>query len=207
MIPDDPLGKNGPHLDIFLRKDMRCVLSEFTWGWSMCLSLLTCDFLHLNWCSFEGLNQWAKWWCWLLLFSSEILSLHSFMVCTRRRAPVTPPLLRPPDCGPSSQQQPVYIQALHSAPRAATSTPRPPPSLMPHPTAHWPHSGPPEWHPPRRSPSPSPSPPPQRSPGETSELKRKLYDIFPDQKQRIDRILSDNPYMRDLNALSGLLLG
>ncbi|KAK2841919.1 hypothetical protein Q5P01_012119 [Channa striata] len=147
MIPDDPLGKNGPHLDIFLRKD-------------------------------------------------------------NRKAPVTPPPLRPPDSRLSSQQQqPVYVQALHSVPRAPASTPRPPPSLMSHPTAHWPHSGPPEWHPPRRSPSPSPSPPPQRSPGETSELKRKLYDIFPDQKQRIDRILSDNPYMRDLNALSGLLLG
>lgn len=64
-----------------------------------------------------------------------------------------------------------------------------------------------EWNSPRRSPSPSPSPPPQRSAAETAELKRKLYDIFPDQKQRIDRILNDNPYMRDLNALSGLLLG
>ncbi|KAM6937425.1 NEDD4-binding protein 1 [Xenentodon cancila] len=140
MIPDDPLGKDGPHLDVFLRKE-------------------------------------------------------------QRRAPATPPPLRPPDFRPASQQQqPVYVQALHSAPRTSTS-------LTPHPTVHWPASGPPEWHPPRRSPSPSPSPPPQRSPVETSELKRKLYDIFPDQKQRIDRILSDNPYMRDLNALSGLLLG
>lgn len=147
MIPDDPLGRNGPHLDMFLRKD-------------------------------------------------------------NRKLPVTPPPLRPPDFRPSSQQQqPVYVQALHSAPWTPDSAAQPPPSLMPHPTAHWPHSGPPEWHPPRRSPSPSPSPPPQRSPGETSELKQKLYDIFPDQKQRIDRILSDNPYMRDLNALSGLLLG
>ncbi|XP_070828933.1 NEDD4-binding protein 1 [Chaetodon trifascialis] len=147
MIPDDPLGRKGPHLDMFLRKN-------------------------------------------------------------NRKVPVTPPPLRPPDFRPSSQQQqPVYVQALHSAPWTPDSTPQPPPSLMPHPTAHWPHSGPPEWHPPRRSPSPSPSPPPQRSPGETSELKQKLYDIFPDQKQRIDRILSDNPYMRDLNALSGLLLG
>ncbi len=72
-----------------------------------------------------------------------------------------------------------------------------------HPSSHWPHSGSPDWH----LPQPSPSPPPQRSPSETTELKRKLYDIFPDQKQRIDHILSDNPYMRDLNALSGLLLG
>ncbi|XP_026167555.1 NEDD4-binding protein 1 [Mastacembelus armatus] len=148
MIPDDPLGKHGPHLDVFLRKD-------------------------------------------------------------NRRAPVTPPPLRRPDFWQSSQQQqqPAYIQAVHSAPRAPVFKPRPSSSLVPHATTHWPHSGPPEWHPPRRSPSPSPSPPPQRSPGETSELKRKLYDIFPDQKQRIDRILSDNPYMRDLNALSGLLLG
>lgn len=29
MIPDDPLGKNGPHLDIFLRKDYRCVLKVY----------------------------------------------------------------------------------------------------------------------------------------------------------------------------------
>ncbi|XP_029951522.1 NEDD4-binding protein 1 isoform X2 [Salarias fasciatus] len=140
MIPDDPLGKHGPHLDLFLRKDIR-------------------------------------------------------------RTSATPPPLRPPDFRPSFQHQPVYVQAVHSAPRPAAA------ALLPHPTTHWPHSGPPEWHLPRRSPSPSPSPPPQRSPGETSELKRKLYDIFPDQKQRIDRILSDNPYMRDLNALSGLLLG
>ncbi|CAN9499472.1 unnamed protein product [Ophioblennius macclurei] len=141
MIPDDPLGKHGPHLDHFLRRDIR-------------------------------------------------------------RSSATPPPLRPPDFRPSSfQHQPVYVQAVHSAPRT-------PAALLPHhPTTHWPHSGPPEWHLPRRSPSPSPSPPPQRSPGETSELKRKLYDIFPDHKQRIDRILSDNPYMRDLNALSALLLG
>lgn len=30
MIPDDPLGKNGPHLDIFLRKDSWCVMKY--WG-------------------------------------------------------------------------------------------------------------------------------------------------------------------------------
>ncbi|XP_038135453.1 NEDD4-binding protein 1 isoform X3 [Cyprinodon tularosa] len=135
MIPDDPLGKDGPHLDDFLRKD-------------------------------------------------------------NRRAPASPPPLQPADPRATSQQQPVTVQTF-----------RTPATMTAHPTAHWPHSGPPEWHPPRRPSSPSPSPPPQRSPGETSELKRKLYDIFPDQKQRIDRILSDNPYMRDLNALSGLLLG
>lgn len=124
MIPDDPLGKHGPHLDEFLLKDSR-------------------------------------------------------------GSPLMPPLRTDLRATPS-----VY------GPAAQTTT---------HPSSpsHWPHSSPPDWHLPR----PSPSPPPQRSPSETTELKRKLYDIFPDQKQRIDRILSDNPYMRDLNALSGLLLG
>ncbi|XP_028814163.1 NEDD4-binding protein 1 [Denticeps clupeoides] len=124
MIPDDPLGKHGPHLDLFLRKD-------------------------------------------------------------NRPRPATPPL-RTDHRAPT----PVFV------PRQSFAT-------QARPASHWPHSGPPGWHPP----CPSPSPPPQRSPLETSELKKQLYDIFPDQKQLIDRILSDNPYMRDLNALSGLLLG
>ncbi|XP_051513402.1 NEDD4-binding protein 1-like [Myxocyprinus asiaticus] len=124
MIPDDPLGKHGPHLDEFLLKE-------------------------------------------------------------RRGSPIMPPLRTDLRATPS-----VYSQTTQSTPH--------PPS-----PSHWPHSGPPDWHLPR----PSPSPPPQRSSSETTELKKKLYDIFPDQKQRIDRILSDNPYMRDLNALSGLLLG
>ncbi|KAJ8398611.1 hypothetical protein AAFF_G00421390 [Aldrovandia affinis] len=124
LIPDDPLGRHGPQLEEFLRKDFR--LLPVT-------------------------------------------------------APSRPELRATP---------PVYVQALQSAPQTR------------HPS-RWPHTGPPGWHPPR----PSASPPPQRSPAETVELKRKLYDIFPDQKPRIDRILSDNPYMRDLNALSGLLLG
>nr|XP_057932267.1 NEDD4-binding protein 1 isoform X2 [Doryrhamphus excisus] len=139
MIPDDPLGRNGPHLDLFLRRN--------------------------------------------------------------RQLPFAPPPLRPPDLRPSSQQQqPLYVQALHSAPWTPAAAPQPPPSLMPQPAVQWPHPG-------RRTASPSPSPPPQRSPGETSALRRQLCDIFPDQKQQIDRILSENPYMRDLNALSGLLLG
>ncbi|KAL0167974.1 hypothetical protein M9458_036196, partial [Cirrhinus mrigala] len=99
------------------------------------------------------------------------------------------PLMAPPR---------IDLRATPSVYASATQSTAHPPS-----PTHWPHSGPPDWHLAR----PSPSPPPQRSPSETTELKRKLYDIFPDQKQRIDRILSDNPYMRDLNALSGLLLG
>lgn len=129
---------------------------------------------------------------------------------SHRRSPVAA-LLRP-----DPQATPQHVQALQSAP-CPSATPHPSATPLMRPTSQWPHSGPPGWHPPCPTPSPplqrshplppTPSPPPQRSPSETIELKRKLYDIFPDQKQRIDRILSDNPYMRDLNALSGLLLG
>ncbi|MBN3321062.1 N4BP1 protein, partial [Atractosteus spatula] len=94
MIPDDPLGKNGPRLEEFLSKDFRYLC----WGWCLLLNL--------------------------------VLAIQAFS----------------------------YGELM-------------------------------------------------RSVSETVELKRQLYDIFPDQKQRIDQILSDNPYMRDLNALSGLLLG
>ncbi|XP_026783267.2 NEDD4-binding protein 1 [Pangasianodon hypophthalmus] len=127
MIPDDPLGKHGPLLEHFLRKDSRAVAS-----------------------------------------------------------PLIPPLRMDLKATPS-----VHAQTHAPLPTQSRSA------------SHWPHSGPPDWHPPRLS----SSPPPQRTLSETTELKKKLYDIFPDQQQRIDRILNDNPYMRDLNALSGLLLG
>lgn len=143
----------------------------------------------------------------LELLSTTALQVQFFSL---RSAPATPPPPRPSDVQFSSQQQQqqqMYIQVLQSSSQNPTTKPWPTPSLMPHSTAHWPHSGPPEWQLSHRPPSPSPSSPPQRSARETSELKLKLYDIFPDQKQRIDRILNDNPYMRDLNALSGLLLG
>ncbi|KAG5848531.1 hypothetical protein ANANG_G00099430 [Anguilla anguilla] len=106
LIPDDPLGKHGPQLEDFLRKDFR----------------------------------------------------HSPVTApSRPELRVTPP---------------VYVQALQSAPR---------PSL-----------------------APRPGPPLPRRDGGPEEA---AVVIFPDQRPRIDRILSENPYMRDLNALSGLLLG
>ena len=134
-----------------------------------------------------------------------------------RRSTFTPPPRRRADAQtPNQQQHPQQQPAYGQDPQNSSASPWPQPAHgRPQPT--WPQKGPPEWHPaPHRSPSPStsraptltaPPPPPQRSQAETLELKAKLYDIFPEQKQRIDRILSDNPYMRDLNALSGLLLG
>ncbi|XP_043937548.1 NEDD4-binding protein 1 [Protopterus annectens] len=51
-------------------------------------------------------------------------------------------------------------------------------------------------------------PPPQRSAKETEILKQALLRIFPEnqQKQKIDKILTSNPYMRDMNALSAMIL-
>ncbi|KFU98979.1 NEDD4-binding protein 1, partial [Tauraco erythrolophus] len=50
--------------------------------------------------------------------------------------------------------------------------------------------------------------PPQRSASETVQLREALIKIFPDyeQRQKIDQILSDHPFMRDLNALSAMVL-
>uniref|UniRef100_A0A3Q2GSC9 NEDD4-binding protein 1 n=1 Tax=Equus caballus TaxID=9796 RepID=A0A3Q2GSC9_HORSE len=50
--------------------------------------------------------------------------------------------------------------------------------------------------------------PAQRSPAETHELREALLKIFPDSEQRlkIDQILAAHPYMKDLNALSALVL-
>ncbi|KAM5207807.1 NEDD4-binding protein 1 isoform 2-T3 [Hipposideros larvatus] len=50
--------------------------------------------------------------------------------------------------------------------------------------------------------------PAQRSPAETSELREALLKIFPDSEQRlkIDQILGAHPYMKDLNALSAMVL-
>ncbi|XP_075394034.1 NEDD4-binding protein 1 isoform X2 [Tenrec ecaudatus] len=50
--------------------------------------------------------------------------------------------------------------------------------------------------------------PTQRSSAETSELREALLKIFPDSEQRlkIDHILAAHPYMKDLNALSAMVL-
>ncbi|CAH2323917.1 NEDD4-binding 1 [Pelobates cultripes] len=55
---------------------------------------------------------------------------------------------------------------------------------------------------------PPPVTPPQRSVHETSQLKDSLLKIFPEsqQHQKINQILSAHPYMRDLNALSAMVL-
>ncbi|XP_054426288.1 NEDD4-binding protein 1 [Pteronotus mesoamericanus] len=76
--------------------------------------------------------------------------------------------------------------------------------------------GPPpgHWLPPQPRFSPGPGlpqgvpGPAQRSTAETGELREALLRIFPDSEQRlkIDQILAAHPYMKDLNALSAMVL-
>uniref|UniRef100_A0A6I8PVK2 NEDD4-binding protein 1 n=1 Tax=Xenopus tropicalis TaxID=8364 RepID=A0A6I8PVK2_XENTR len=55
---------------------------------------------------------------------------------------------------------------------------------------------------------PCPIMPPERSPSETMQLKEALLKIFPeaDQRHKINEILTAHPFMRDLNALSAMVL-
>ncbi|MBN3286969.1 N4BP1 protein, partial [Polyodon spathula] len=52
----------------------------------------------------------------------------------------------------------------------------------------------------------SPDEPPRRSAADTADARKHLYNIFPQQRQKIDQILSEHPHMRDLNSLSSLVL-
>uniref|UniRef100_A0A8C3DWU5 NEDD4-binding protein 1 n=1 Tax=Corvus moneduloides TaxID=1196302 RepID=A0A8C3DWU5_CORMO len=64
------------------------------------------------------------------------------------------------------------------------------------------------WLPWEENTEPRPAIPPQRSASETVQLREALIKIFPDydQRQKIDQILANHPFMRDLNALSAMVL-
>ncbi|XP_041123856.1 NEDD4-binding protein 1-like [Polyodon spathula] len=53
----------------------------------------------------------------------------------------------------------------------------------------------------------SPDEPSLRSAADTADTRKHLYNIFPQQRLKIDQILSEHPHMRDLNSLSSLVLG
>ncbi|NXN04285.1 N4BP1 protein, partial [Sylvia borin] len=132
MVPDDPLGRNGPRLDDFLRS--------------------------------EGCSR-DSWSAQKALQSSGQYSEVPFFL---------------PEVSSSSRQ--------------------------PAGRAHDDRSSP--WLPREQSTEPRPAIPPQRSASETVQLREALIKIFPDydQRQKIDRILFDHPFMRDLNALSAMVL-
>ncbi|NXP01168.1 N4BP1 protein, partial [Certhia brachydactyla] len=129
MVPDDPLGRNGPRLDDFLRNE----------GYS-----------RDSW-SMQGSGQ----------YSSE-----------------TPFFL--PKVSSSSRQPGGRVQDDRSSP----------------------------WLPREENPEPCLAIPPQRSASETVQLREALIKIFPDydQREKIDQILANHPFMRDLNALSAMVL-
>ncbi|NWS28057.1 N4BP1 protein, partial [Polioptila caerulea] len=130
MVPDDPLGRNGPRLDDFLRNE---------------------GYFRDPWSSQKALQSSGQ-------YSSE-----------------TPFFL--PEVSSSSGQPGGRVQDDPWLPRGQNTEPRP-------------------------------AIPPQRSASETVQLREALVKIFPDydQRQKIDQILANHPFMRDLNALSAMVL-
>ncbi|KAM6353534.1 NEDD4-binding protein 1 isoform 1-T11 [Alca torda] len=135
MVPDDPLGRNGPRLD---------------------------DFLRIEGCPREFRSAQKA-----LQSSGQYSSETSFFM------PVPKPT--------SSSQQP--RNRVHGD-RSST------------------------WLPLETDIQACLATPPQRSASETVQLREALIKIFPDyeQRQKIDQILADHPFMRDLNALSAMVL-
>ncbi|KAM9508468.1 NEDD4-binding protein 1 [Guaruba guarouba] len=135
MVPDDPLGRNGPRLDDFLRNE------EFPRNFQSEPRV------------FQSNRQ----------YSSE--------------TPFFTPVPRPTS---SSQQPKNRVHGDHAS------------ALLPLET----------------STEACLAVPSQRSDSETARLREALIKIFPDheQRQKIDQILADHPFMRDLNALSVMVL-
>ncbi|NXH81046.1 N4BP1 protein, partial [Edolisoma coerulescens] len=133
MVPDDPLGRNGPRLDDFLRS--------------------------------EGCSR-DSWSTQMALQSS----------------------------GQYSSEAPFFL------PEASSSSQRPGGKVHDDPSS--------PWLPWEENTEPCPAIPPQRSASETVQLREALSKIFPDydQRQKIDQILANHPFMRDLNALSAMVL-
>ncbi|XP_048814316.1 NEDD4-binding protein 1 isoform X2 [Lagopus muta] len=135
MVPDDPLGRNGPRLD---------------------------DFLQSESCS------------------RTFLSAQKALQSREQYSSETPLFVHVPNPTSSSQQPKNRAQGDRSA----------------------------AWLPLDTNMKACLSIPPQRSASETVRLREALIKIFPDyeQRQKIDKILADHPFMRDLNALSAMVL-
>uniref|UniRef100_A0A8B9FEZ1 NEDD4-binding protein 1 n=1 Tax=Amazona collaria TaxID=241587 RepID=A0A8B9FEZ1_9PSIT len=134
MVPDDPLGRNGPRLDDFLRNE------DFSRNFQSAPRV------------FQSSGQ----------YSSE--------------APFFTPVPRPSS---SCQQPKNRVHGDHAS------------ALLPLET----------------NTEACLAIPSQRSDSETARLREALIRIFPDheQRQKIDQILANHPFMRDLNALSAMM--
>ncbi|KAM6300563.1 NEDD4-binding protein 1 [Aegotheles albertisi] len=135
MVPDDPLGRNGPRLDDFLRS--------------------------------EGCSR-------------DFRSAQKTLQNRERYSSETSFFMPVPKPTSSSQQPKNRVHGDRSSTRLPLET----------------------------NVQAGPAIPPQRSASETVRLREALIKIFPDyeQRQKIDQILADHPFMRDLNALSAMVL-
>ncbi|NXN15971.1 N4BP1 protein, partial [Indicator maculatus] len=135
MVPDDPLGRNGPRLDDFLRS--------------------------------EGCYRGFQ-------------SAHNAFQSSGWDSSETPFFEPGPDPTSSSRQPQNRVYGDHAS----------------------------TWFPAETNINSCLAVPPQRSASETVQLREALIKIFPDyeQRQKIDQILADHPFMRDLNALSAMVL-
>ncbi|XP_041505762.1 NEDD4-binding protein 1 [Microtus oregoni] len=142
MVPDDPLGRNGPRLDEFLRKE---------------------GFLRDMQPLLNALPDVGT-------FDPGFRSPNTQVANTSHQ---------PPSRNQGASSGPWLPQQPHFTPLATV------PSMQQNLLV-----------------------PAQRSSAETSELRAALLKIFPDseQKLKIDQILVAHPYMKDLNALSALVL-
>ncbi|NXC08464.1 N4BP1 protein, partial [Orthonyx spaldingii] len=133
MVPDDPLGRNGPRLDDFLRSE---------------------GYPRDSWSTRKALQS-----------SGQYCSETPFFL---------------PEASSSSRQPGGRVHGDRSS----------------------------TWLPREEDMEPCPAIPPQRSASETVQLREALIKIFPDydQRQKIDQILANHPFMRDLNALSAMVL-
>ncbi|XP_068267618.1 NEDD4-binding protein 1 [Nyctibius grandis] len=135
MVPDDPLGRNGPRLDDFLRS--------------------------------EGCSR-------------DFRSAQKALQSSGQYSSETPFFMPVPKPTSSSQQPKNRVHGDRSS----------------------------TWLPQETDIQACLAIPPQRSASETVQLREALIKIFPDyeQRQKIDQILADHPFMRDLNALSAMVL-
>ncbi|NXC39188.1 N4BP1 protein, partial [Penelope pileata] len=135
MVPDDPLGRNGPRLDDFLRS--------------------------------EGCSR-------------DFLSAQKALQSSGQYYSETPFFMQVPSATSSSRQPKNQAHGDCSA----------------------------AWLPLDTNMKACLAVPPQRSASETVQLREALIKIFPDyeQRQKINQILADHPFMRDLNALSAMVL-
>ncbi|KFP89012.1 PREDICTED: NEDD4-binding protein 1, partial [Apaloderma vittatum] len=135
MVPDDPLGRNGPRLDDFLQSDG---------------------------------------------YYRNFRSAQEDFQGSGRYSPETPFFLPVPKTMSSSQHPQNRVHDDHAS----------------------------TWLPLETNMQACLANPPQRSASETVQLREALIKIFPDyeQRQKIDLILADHPFMRDLNALSAMVL-